>query len=90
MTTATVKLIVAPKQGISKEAWLRMHKEKGMNRKVEFEADLEHNRFMVSVSYTARGADFSDLIHPYRENAEWRRLADVVRGGPTTTYKHDD
>ncbi len=94
MTTASVKLIVATKQGISKEAWLRMHDEKnrgeGMKRKVEFLYDMPDNRFMVKVTYTARGADFSDLIHPYRESAEWRRLADVIRGGPTETEKHDD
>ena len=84
---ASVHVTVAPKQGYSIEAWMRLHDEKDMTRTVEYIAETEEGLHLVEVTYEARGADLSDLMRPYRNSKEWRRMADVQKHGPTTMVK---
>ena len=84
--TVECEVLVALKLGIKIEGWLRMHKEKGMVRTVTYRGKRDGNH-LVTIAYTARGADLSDLMRPYRESAEWQRLADVVKTGKTRYFK---
>ena len=85
--TAQCRLVVALKPGVTIEAWLILHD--GKKRHVTLVSDLGDRRYLVDVEYTARGADYSDLMRPYRQTAIWRKLADVARGGKTTITRHD-
>lgn len=86
--TVECEVLVAPKLGIRIEGWLRMHEEKKMVRTVTYRGKRD-GCHLVTIAYTARGADLSDIMRPYRESKEWTRLADVIKTGKTRYFKEE-
>jgi hypothetical protein len=79
--TCTVE--VQPRKGYSIDAWMDTHQKwksvrEGV-RVVGKPRQTAANTYLVDVTYEAQGADASDIMRPYQDTQEWRRIANVVR-----------
>ena len=88
MQTVELSVLVRPAKDITIDTWINFHNLKNMNRNVTLLGEYEDG-YLVDISYTAKGADAADIMRPYRNTQEWRRLGMVERRGKSTTRRVD-
>jgi len=81
--TTTADIHVHPRKGFTIDDWMNANHKDLSSRETTYRGPVVGlpGVHLVTVTYTAHGADSSDLMQPYREAKKWRHMADVMPTG---------